>query len=91
VNLEFHFDFGSPNAHLAHRVLPELSALPADETLSGTETPQVKEQLLNNTQAPVARGNFGSPTFFVEDDMFFGKDRLRDVEEAIEARAYRWR
>lgn len=33
--------------------------------------------------ASVARGCFGSPTFFVGDAIFFGKDRLRDVEEAI--------
>jgi 2-hydroxychromene-2-carboxylate isomerase len=31
----------------------------------------------------VARGTFGSPTFFVGDAIYFGKDRLRDVEEAI--------
>lgn len=46
----------------------------------------IKDRLLANTQASVERGNFGSPTFFVGDEMFFGKDRLRDVEEEIEAR-----
>jgi 2-hydroxychromene-2-carboxylate isomerase len=45
----------------------------------------VKAQLLANTQRSVDRGTFGSPTFFVGDDIFFGKDRLRDVEEAIVA------
>jgi 2-hydroxychromene-2-carboxylate isomerase len=43
----------------------------------------VKTQLIENTERSVARGTFGSPTFFVGDDIFFGKDRLRDVEEAI--------
>ena len=43
----------------------------------------VKAQLLDNTERSVARGTFGSPTFFVEDEIFFGKDRLRDVEEMI--------
>jgi 2-hydroxychromene-2-carboxylate isomerase len=43
----------------------------------------VKAQLLDNTERSVARGIFGSPTFFVEDEIFFGKDRLRDVEEMI--------
>ena len=47
----------------------------------------IKDRLLANTEASVARGNFGSPTFFVGDEMFFGKDRLRDVEEEIAARA----
>ena len=44
---------------------------------------EVKAQLLENTERSVVRGTFGSPTFFVGDEIFFGKDRLRDVEEAI--------
>jgi 2-hydroxychromene-2-carboxylate isomerase len=36
-----------------------------------------------NTERSVERGTFGSPTFFVGDEIFFGKDRLRDVEEMI--------
>ena len=44
----------------------------------------MKDELLAETpSASVARGTFGSPTFFVGDEIFFGKDRLRDVEEAI--------
>ena len=43
----------------------------------------VKARLLENTQRSVERGSFGSPTFFVGDEIFFGKDRLRDVEEMI--------
>jgi 2-hydroxychromene-2-carboxylate isomerase len=38
---------------------------------------------MENTEAAVARGAFGIPTFFVENEIYFGKDRLRDVEEAI--------
>jgi 2-hydroxychromene-2-carboxylate isomerase len=45
----------------------------------------VKARLLENTQRSVERGTFGSPTFFVGDEIFFGKDRLRDVEEMIVA------
>ena len=52
------------------------------------QTQEVKDELLANTQRSVERGTFGSPTFFVDDQIFFGKDRLRDVEEAIgQARA----
>ena len=43
----------------------------------------VKARLLENTEHSVSRGTFGSPTFFVGDEIFFGKDRLRDVEEMI--------
>ena len=45
--------------------------------------PAVKERLKATTEAAVARGAFGAPTMFVGDEMFFGKDRLRDVEEEI--------
>jgi 2-hydroxychromene-2-carboxylate isomerase len=44
---------------------------------------EVKARLLDNTTRSVERGTFGSPTFFVGDEIFFGKDRLRDVEEMI--------
>jgi 2-hydroxychromene-2-carboxylate isomerase len=47
------------------------------------QDPDVKARLLENTQRSVERGTFGSPTFFVGDEIFFGKDRLRDVEEMI--------
>jgi 2-hydroxychromene-2-carboxylate isomerase len=47
------------------------------------QDPEIKAQLLANTEGSVARGTFGSPTFFVGDEIFFGKDRLREVEEAI--------
>jgi 2-hydroxychromene-2-carboxylate isomerase len=59
------------------------SGLDADRLIALTQSPEVKEELLANTQRSVERGTFGSPTFFVGDEIFFGKDRLRDVEEAI--------
>ena len=55
----------------------------ADRLLALTQEPEVKEQLLKNTEATVARGTFGSPTFFVGEEIFFGKDKLGDVEEEI--------
>jgi 2-hydroxychromene-2-carboxylate isomerase len=51
--------------------------------LARTQEPEVKDRLLKNTEASVARGTFGAPTFFVGDQIFFGKDKLRDVEEEI--------
>ena len=51
--------------------------------LARTQEPEVKERLVQNTEASVARGMFGSPTFFVGDAIFFGKDKLRDVEDEI--------
>lgn len=65
------------------------SGLPADALLAGATDPEVKQELIANTDASVARGVFGSPSFFVGDELFFGKDRLREVEEEIEARKRR--
>jgi 2-hydroxychromene-2-carboxylate isomerase len=62
----------------------EQSGLDAARLLARTQEPEVKDSLLRNTQASVARGTFGSPTFFVGEEIFFGKDRLRDVEEEID-------
>jgi 2-hydroxychromene-2-carboxylate isomerase len=61
------------------------SGLDGAAVLAGIQTQDVKDKLMANTEASVARGNFGSPTFFVGDEMFFGKDRLRDVEDEIVA------
>lgn len=51
--------------------------------LTKTQDQGVKDKLLANTENAVARGTFGVPTFFVGNDIYFGKDRLRDVEDAI--------
>ena len=59
------------------------SNLDAEQLLALAQTAEVKNELLVNTQRSVERGTFGSPTFFVGDAIYFGKDRLRDVEEAI--------
>ena len=62
------------------------SGFDADKILETAGLPAVKAELIANTERAVARGAFGSPTFFVGDEMWFGKDRLRDVEEAIAAK-----
>ena len=51
--------------------------------LEATQDPGVKAKLVANTEAAVARGTFGIPTFFVGEEMFFGKDRLGQVEEEV--------
>ena len=61
----------------------EESRLDAKLILEGIQDPEVKRQLIANTEESVERGVFGSPSFFVDTELFFGKDRLRDVEEEI--------
>ncbi len=53
--------------------------------LAVAETQEAKDALKANTEAAIARGAFGAPTFFVDDEMFFGQDRLDWVEEALSA------
>lgn len=48
--------------------------------------PEVKAALIASTDEAVARGVFGAPTYFVDDRMFFGQDRLDFVREALEMR-----
>lgn len=67
-----------------HAALAE-SGLPADRLLELSQTAPVKEALIAATTRAVERGAFGSPTFFVDGEIWFGKDTLRDVEEAIAA------
>jgi 2-hydroxychromene-2-carboxylate isomerase len=61
----------------------EESGFDAAALLARTQDAAVKDRLLRNTQDSVARGTFGSPTFYVGNEIFFGKDRLGDVEEEI--------
>lgn len=64
------------------KVLNE-GGLDATAILELIQTDPIKETLKVNTQAAADRGAFGIPTFFVGDDMFFGKDRLEQIEEAL--------
>jgi 2-hydroxychromene-2-carboxylate isomerase len=69
------------------RAALDASGLDGARLLARIEEPEVKARLIANTERSVARGSFGSPTFFVGDEIFFGKDRLREVEEAVLAAA----
>ena len=59
------------------------SGLDAAKLFARAQDAEVKAKLIANTQSAVERGAFGSPTFFVGDEMFFGKEQLRDVEEMV--------
>ncbi len=59
------------------------SGLDADRLIAAAQTPEVKQRLMANTEAAASQGVFGSPSFFVGDELFFGKDRLGEVEEEI--------
>jgi 2-hydroxychromene-2-carboxylate isomerase len=65
------------------------SGIDADKIIARSQDQDVKNKLMELTQNAVDRGAFGSPTFFVGNEMFFGKDQLRDVEEEILAQKAR--
>jgi 2-hydroxychromene-2-carboxylate isomerase len=63
------------------------SGIDIDTLIARAQQDDVKQKLLKDTIAAVERGAFGSPTFFVGTEMFFGKDQLRDVEDEIIAQS----
>ena len=63
-------------------VLQEAS-LDAEGIINRSQTPEVKAELISNTEAAAARGVFGTPTMFMDNAMYFGQDRLDFVEEAL--------
>ena len=59
------------------------SGIDIDRLLARARQDDVKKRLIDLTNDAVSRGAFGSPTFFVGKEMFFGKDQIRDGEESI--------
>ena len=59
------------------------AGLPARDILDATQDPEIKQRLIDNTRTSVEKGTFGSPTFYVGEEIFFGKDKIREVEEEI--------
>jgi 2-hydroxychromene-2-carboxylate isomerase len=86
VDAAFHHMWGEPkkmdDPEVALKALAA-SGLDAAKLLARAQEPEVKARLIENTQNAVERGAFGSPTFFVGKEMFFGKEQLREVEELM--------
>ncbi|MAN75149.1 MAG: 2-hydroxychromene-2-carboxylate isomerase [Henriciella sp.] len=55
----------------------------ADRILGLAESEETKARLKANTDSAIERGAFGAPSFFVEDELFFGHDRLDYAREAL--------
>ena len=86
VDAAFHHMWGEPkkmdDPEVALKALTA-SGLDAAKLFARAQAPDVKAKLILNTQSAVDRGAFGSPTFFVGSEMFFGKEQLREVEELV--------
>jgi 2-hydroxychromene-2-carboxylate isomerase len=86
VDAAFHHMWGEPKKMDDPEVALKAfagSGLDAAKLFARAQEPEIKAKLIENTQVAVARGAFGSPTFFVGTEMFFGKEQLREVEEMI--------
>lgn len=51
--------------------------------LAATQDQSVKDKLIANTNTAVERGVFGIPTFFFNDELYFGKESLREIKEDL--------
>jgi 2-hydroxychromene-2-carboxylate isomerase len=59
------------------------SGFDAQDLFARSQEPEIKQALIDNTAKAVERGAFGIPTFFVDDEMFFGKERLTQIGEVL--------
>jgi 2-hydroxychromene-2-carboxylate isomerase len=59
------------------------AGLPAEHLLGRTAEQPIKNKLIANTQAACDAGAFGSPTFVVDGDVYFGKEKLREIEDML--------
>jgi len=86
VDAAFHHMWVEPkkmdDPEVALRALTE-SGVDAAKLFARAQEADIKARLIANTQSAVERGAFGSPTFFVGNEMFFGKEQLREVEEMV--------
>jgi 2-hydroxychromene-2-carboxylate isomerase len=86
VDAAFHHMWGEPkkmdDPEVVMKALAD-SGLDAAKLFARAQEPEVKAKLIENTQSAVERGAFGSPTFFVGQEIFFGKEQLREVEELV--------
>ncbi|MBL0923986.1 MAG: 2-hydroxychromene-2-carboxylate isomerase [Sphingomonadaceae bacterium] len=60
------------------------AGLQADDLIAAGQTQEVKDHLMANTQDAADKGAFGVPSFRVNDELYFGKDRVEDVERALQ-------
>ncbi|WP_142848578.1 2-hydroxychromene-2-carboxylate isomerase [Telmatospirillum sp. J64-1] len=67
-------------------VVPEAEALgiARDDFLAAVTAPVWKDRLKAETERALERGAYGSPFFFVDDEPFWGNDRLEEIERWLE-------
>ena len=64
----------------------ETLGLSAAEFKARAESEQIRTRLIDSTNGGLDRGVFGVPSLIVEDEIFWGKDRMEFVEQALRDR-----
>ena len=89
VNAIYYHMWSTPrkmdDAEVMAAAMSELG-LPTEDILAAIQEPEIKAGLIANTERSVKMGTFGSPTFFVDTEIFFGKDKLDEFEAMIVSR-----
>lgn len=70
------------SADVISEVLSE-AGFDAALVMEAMSLPENKQALIQATQEAAERGVFGAPTMFVDDEIYFGQDRLDWVERAL--------
>jgi len=70
------------NAETLHELLTQYDC-PADLLIEQISNPEIKAELINNTNKAVEKGVFGIPSFFIDDELYFGKESLREIKDML--------
>ncbi|USA60084.1 2-hydroxychromene-2-carboxylate isomerase [Qipengyuania citrea] len=90
VEAMFHFMWEEPRKLDDPAILRQTltnAGLPAETLFNLAAQQDVKDELSANTQRAFDNGAFGSPSFVFEGELFFGKDKLHDVEALLTNRS----
>lgn len=86
IEAMFHFMWEAPRKLDDPEVLMQTlidAGLQADRLIARAQEKATKERLASNTQSAYERGAFGIPSFLVGTELYFGKDRLREIEDEL--------
>ena len=64
--------------------LGKIGGVDPEPLLEAALSPEVQAVYVSNTEEAIERSVFGSPTYFVDGDMFYGQDHLEMIERALE-------
>jgi len=79
-------DNGAIGDYAELRKVASAFGVDADEFEAASESPQVRQALIDSTNEARERGVFGAPTMIIEGELYWGKDRLEFIEDHLAGR-----